>query len=73
MMAEATKTVASDSGDKSGASVRRGGRNFMVAFYAALRAIKLYPLEHSAVQKTLLELIAKTRSSQRVGGSGRKP
>jgi len=55
-MAETTRTVASDSGDKSGASVRRGGRNFMVAFYAALRAIKLYPLEHSAVQKTLLDL-----------------
>ena len=28
----------------------------MVAFYAALRAIKLYPVEHSAVQKTLSEL-----------------
>lgn len=28
----------------------------MVAFYAALRAIKLYPLEHNAVQKTLAEL-----------------
>ena len=41
---------------QSGANVRRGGRNFMVAFYAALRAIKLYPLEHSAVQKTLAEL-----------------
>ncbi|HWL41224.1 MAG TPA: HD domain-containing phosphohydrolase [Gemmatimonadaceae bacterium] len=41
---------------KSGAGVRRGGRNFMVAFYAALRSIKLYPLEHSTVQKTLGEL-----------------
>jgi HD-GYP domain-containing protein (c-di-GMP phosphodiesterase class II) len=28
----------------------------MVSFYAALRAIKLYPLEHTAVQKTLAEL-----------------
>jgi len=28
----------------------------MIAFYAALRAIKLYPLEHTAVQKTLVEL-----------------
>src|SRR6266550_4189818 len=28
----------------------------MIAFYAALRAIKLYPLEHSAVQKSLAEL-----------------
>jgi HD-GYP domain-containing protein (c-di-GMP phosphodiesterase class II) len=36
--------------------MRRGGRNFMIAFYAALRAIKLYPLEHTAVQKTLAEL-----------------
>jgi HD-GYP domain-containing protein (c-di-GMP phosphodiesterase class II) len=45
-----------ESDKQSGATVRRGGRNFMVAFYAALRAIKLYPLEHSAVQKTLVEL-----------------
>jgi len=28
----------------------------MIAFYAALRAIKLYPLEHSAVQKTVADL-----------------
>lgn len=41
---------------QSGGNVRRGGRNFMVAFYAALRAIKLYPVEHTAVQKTLAEL-----------------
>ena len=46
----------SDSEKQSGANVRRGGRNFMIAFYAGLRAIKLYPLEHSAVQKTLAEL-----------------
>ncbi len=51
-----TESVRSDSGGQSGANVRRGGRNFMIAYYAALRAIKLYPLEHSAVQKTLAEL-----------------
>ncbi len=52
-----TESVRSGDGDRhSGASVRRGGRNFMVSFYAALRAIKLYPLEHTAVQKTLAEL-----------------
>src|SRR5688500_20098650 len=28
----------------------------MVAFYSGLRAIKLYPLEHSAVQKALVDL-----------------
>jgi HD-GYP domain-containing protein (c-di-GMP phosphodiesterase class II) len=52
----AAKSVRSEGDRQSGANVRRGGRNFMVAFYAALRAIKLYPLEHSAVQKTLGEL-----------------
>jgi hypothetical protein len=40
----ATKAVEKGGERQSGASIRRGGRNFMVAFYAALRAIKLYPL-----------------------------
>src|SRR5947207_5426482 len=48
--------MRSEADKQSGANVRRSGRNFMVAFYAALRAIKLYPLEHTAVQKTLSEL-----------------
>src|ERR1700694_231948 len=52
---EITESVRSEERD-SGANVRRSGRNFMVSFYAALRAIKLYPLEHTAVQKTLAEL-----------------
>ncbi|HYS70089.1 MAG TPA: HD domain-containing phosphohydrolase [Gemmatimonadaceae bacterium] len=56
MTAPATKTVKTDPEKQAGSNVRRGGRNFMIAFYAALRAIKLYPLEHSAVQKTLAEL-----------------
>ena len=56
MTAPATKTVRSDVDKQAGANMRRGGRNFMIAFYAALRAIKLYPLEHSAVQKTLSDL-----------------
>ena len=56
MTATVTKTVSGDGDRQSGANVRRGGRNFMVSFYAALRAIKLYPLEHTAVQKTLAEL-----------------
>ena len=52
----AVKTTSTEGDRESGAATRRGGRNFMVAFYAALRAIKLYPLEHSAVQKTVAEL-----------------
>jgi len=54
--AESATKSRSGAEKQSGVNVRRGGRNFMVAFYAALRAIKLYPLEHSAVQKTLSEL-----------------
>ncbi|MFN2635973.1 MAG: HD-GYP domain-containing protein [Gemmatimonadaceae bacterium] len=50
------RSTSSDGERQSGANTRRGGRNFMVSFYAALRAIKLYPLEHSAVQKTVAEL-----------------
>ncbi|HXN76954.1 MAG TPA: hypothetical protein VN876_09970, partial [Gemmatimonadaceae bacterium] len=56
MTAPATRTSGGEGDKQSGAKLRRGGRNFMVAFYAALRAIKLYPLEHGAVQKTLAEL-----------------
>ena len=55
MSAPATKARSTEE-KQSGAAVRRGGRNFMIAFYAALRAIKLYPLEHTAVQKALAEL-----------------
>ena len=55
MTAPATKVRTTDD-KQAGANLRRGGRNFMIAFYAALRAIKLYPLEHSAVQKALVEL-----------------
>ena len=36
--------------------VRRAGRSFVVHFYGALRAIKLYPVENSAVQKALQDV-----------------
>jgi HD-GYP domain-containing protein (c-di-GMP phosphodiesterase class II) len=41
--------------------VRLKGRGFILAFYTALRAIKLYPLENSAVQKALADLAALTQ------------
>ena len=56
MTSPATKTARTDPDKQAGANMRRGGRSFMIAFYAALRAIKLYPLEHSAVQKTVADL-----------------
>lgn len=40
----------------SAAYIRKRGREFIVALYSTLRAIKLYPVEHTAVQKTLSDL-----------------
>jgi HD-GYP domain-containing protein (c-di-GMP phosphodiesterase class II) len=36
--------------------LRRRGRDFIVSFYGTLRAIKLYPVEHTAVARSLEEL-----------------
>ena len=41
----------------SSAYIRKRGRDFIVSLYGSFRAIKLYPAEHIAVQKTLAELI----------------
>ncbi len=40
---------------------QRAGREFLFAFYAALRALKLYPLENKAVQNAVDELNAAAR------------
>jgi HD-GYP domain-containing protein (c-di-GMP phosphodiesterase class II) len=45
--------------DSSGApekELQRAGREFLFAFYAALRALKLYPFENQAVQNAVGEL-----------------
>jgi len=44
------------SGADSTAYLRRRGRDFIISFYGTLRAIKLYPVEHTAVQRSLNEL-----------------
>lgn len=36
--------------------LRRSGKAFVMALYGALRALKLYPVENSAVQKALVDL-----------------
>ncbi len=36
--------------------IRHAGRTFLLTFYAALRALKLYPVENATVQKALDEL-----------------
>jgi HD-GYP domain-containing protein (c-di-GMP phosphodiesterase class II) len=40
----------------AGAYAKRRGRDFVISLYGTLRAIKLYPVEHTAVQKNLAEL-----------------
>src|SRR5262249_16012657 len=48
--------------DPSGDSyIRRAGRQLNFNTYAALRAVKLYPVENAAVQKALAELTAHTK------------
>ena len=43
------------------AGVRKSGRSLIFAIHGALRAIKLYPLENSAVQKALADVTAQSR------------
>lgn len=48
--------------DATDAETRQSGRSFLVALYAALRNLKLYPVENEQVQKSLDEL---TRTAAR--------
>ena len=41
--------------------LRHGGRGLLLTFYAALRSLKLYPLENATVQKALDDLLAATQ------------
>ena len=41
--------------------LRQGGRSLLLALYAALRSLKLYPLENATVQKALEDLDASAR------------
>ena len=48
-------TVPAENG-VSGGQLRQGGRSVLLALYAALRCLKIYPLENATVQKTLNDL-----------------
>ena len=53
-------SAAGAESEKSGDSfVRRAGRDLIRDLYAALRAVKLYPIENAAVQKALAELVGR--------------
>jgi HD-GYP domain-containing protein (c-di-GMP phosphodiesterase class II) len=52
-------THGGETGGSGDSYVRRVGRDMIRDLYAALRAIKLYPVENAAVQKALSELAAR--------------
>ena len=54
-------SVGSASDLASEAAVRKAGRQLIFAFYGALRAVKLYPVENAAVQKALADLTSQSR------------
>jgi HD-GYP domain-containing protein (c-di-GMP phosphodiesterase class II) len=43
-------------------TLRQFGRNFLVHFYAALRSLKLYPVENAQVQRSLDDVSASART-----------
>jgi HD-GYP domain-containing protein (c-di-GMP phosphodiesterase class II) len=57
-MSSAVQPQSQSGPDSSTSYVRRRGRDFIISFYGTLRAIKLYPVEHTAVQRSLNELTA---------------
>jgi len=53
-----SETHLSAAGDQSsGSQEQRTARAFVVALHGAVRAVRLYPIENSAVQKTIAELV----------------
>ena len=67
MTAEQYQTGGSDDRGAD-AFIRRAGRQYITAMYAALRAIRLYPVENEAVQKALDEL--QTRAQEILSQDG---
>ncbi|WP_373064425.1 HD-GYP domain-containing protein [Gemmatimonas sp.] len=54
-MSETHLSVAAD--QSSSSQEQRTARAFVVALHGAVRAVRLYPIENSAVQKTIAELV----------------
>jgi HD-GYP domain-containing protein (c-di-GMP phosphodiesterase class II) len=63
-LARATAQITApheDEGKQDDSFVRRAGRDLIRDIYATLRAIKLYPMENAAVQKSLNEVVARAK------------
>ncbi len=58
-MIGAAGTLGTDSASES--QIRKAGRQLIFTLYGALRAVKLYPPENTAVQKALADVTAQSR------------
>jgi HD-GYP domain-containing protein (c-di-GMP phosphodiesterase class II) len=55
-MIDAARTGAPDGSTQEERALQRAARDFLFAFYSALRVLRLYPLENQAVRNALLDL-----------------
>ena len=65
-MTEQSREVPPGGGDEG--HIRHAGRAFLVALYAALRSLKLYPVENDAVQRALDDLESAAQELVRTEG-----
>ncbi|HEY5219448.1 MAG TPA: HD-GYP domain-containing protein [Gemmatimonadaceae bacterium] len=65
-LARAATEAGGESEHSADSYIRRTGRDLVRDLYAALRAIKLYPVENAAVQKSLVELAARANELLKV-------
>ncbi|HXV86605.1 MAG TPA: HD domain-containing phosphohydrolase [Gemmatimonadales bacterium] len=65
-MSRAGRTSMAETMQSTEGMLRHGGRDLLVALYAALRSLKLYPLENEAVQRTLDELAQSAKALLKV-------
>lgn len=55
--------------ESSEGSIREHGRDFLIAFYGALRSLKLYPVENDQVQRALDGILDTARSLYEIEGA----
>ncbi len=58
---DSRSSFATAMGDSDESIFRHGGRDFLLSIYAALRNLKLYPVENVQVQRALDEVDATAR------------
>ena len=64
----ASRQSLTDAMQSTEGMLRQGGRGFLVTFYAALRSLRLYPVENDQVQKALDDLTASAKTLLQIEG-----